>query len=260
MREILTDMDDKSLHERNPMRDVQKQTALPKRFYKHVTVGEDNGAFLVLLDSKSVKTPAKKVFALPVESLAQAAVEEWSAQETLIDPAKMPITRMANSALDGVVDKTEEVMDEIIQFSGTDLLFYRADSPSGLVELQAKAWDPIVEWADSELGAKFIITEGIIHVMQPSEAIDAYTARLKQYASPFVLTGLHSATTLLGSALLALAVAEGRLSAEDAWQAAHVDEDWNITHWGTDDEAEARRAFRWADMKAANLLISSKNT
>lgn len=257
MRDILGEMDDKSLQERNPMRDVQKQTSLPKRFYKEVSVGQDAGNFTILLDGKSVKTPAKKMLSVSSEVIAIAAAKEWAAQEELIDPAKMPITRMTNSAIDGVVDNSDAVMEEIISFSGTDLLFYRAEAPNELVALQAEHWDPIIDWAASSFGAQYILTEGIMHKEQPSEAINAYADVLRRYSDPFALTGLHSATTLTGSALLALTIAEGCLTPQEAWAAAHVDEDWNISQWGTDDDAEKRRVYRWADMQAACLLINA---
>ena len=149
------------------------------------------------------------------------------------------------------------MFEEIVKFSGTDLLFYRAQSPAKLVELQAEHWDPVIDWAANNLGARFVLTEGIMHVEQPPEAIKAYANALRRYSSPFALTGLHSATTLTGSALLGLSIAEKQLTAEEAWAAAHVDEDWNISQWGTDDEAEKRRLFRWADMQAACLLIEN---
>ncbi|MEW7008360.1 ATP12 family chaperone protein [Lentilitoribacter sp. EG35] len=258
MRDILNDMSDKSEQEKNPMRDVQKQTALPKRFYTDVSVVEEADQFVIQLDGKSVNTPAKNSLSLTDKLIADQVALEWKQQEKSIDPAKMPLTRMINTAIDGVNDNTEAVFDEIVSFSGTDMLFYRAASPAKLVELQSKAWDPIIQWARSSLGAPFVITEGIMHVEQPPEAIEAYSKALKRHTSAFVLTGLHSATTLTGSALLGLSLAEGIVSAEEAWAAAHVDEDWNISQWGTDDEAEKRRLFRWADMRAACLLLNCK--
>lgn len=258
MQEILNDMSDKSEQERNPMRDVQKQTALPKRFYKEASVGEVGDQFVIQLDGKSVKTPAKNSLSLADKTLAEKVALEWQQQEKIIDPAKMPLTRMINTAIDGVKDNSEAVFDEIVLFSGTDMLFYRADSPAKLVELQSAAWDPVIDWARSSLGAQFVLTESIMHIQQPPEAIKAYSDALRRYPSSFELTGLHSTTTLMGSALLGLSLAEGFLSPEDAWTAAHVDEDWNISQWGTDDEAEKRKAFRWADMQAACLLLKSK--
>lgn len=258
MQKILNDMSDKSEQERNPMRDVQKQTALPKRFYKEASVGEVGDQFVIQLDGKSVKTPAKNSLSLADKTLAEKVALEWQQQEKIIDPAKMPLTRMINTAFDGVKDNSEAVFDEIVLFSGTDMLFYRADSPAKLVELQSAAWDPVIDWARSSLGAQFVLTESIMHIQQPPEAIKAYSDALRRYPSSFELTGLHSATTLMGSALLGLSLAEGFLSPEDAWAAAHVDEDWNISQWGTDDEAEKRKAFRWADMQAACLLLNSK--
>lgn len=258
MRDILSDMSDKSEQEKNPMRDVQKQTALPKRFYKEASVGTDGDQFVIHLDGRSVKTPAKNALSMADKSIAEKVALEWQQQEKNIDPAKMPLTRMINTAIDGVAHNSEAVFDEIVRFSGTDLLFYRADSPVKLVELQSASWDPVIDWARSSLGAQFVLTESIMHIEQPVEAIAAYSDTLRKYSSAYELTGLHCATTLMGSALLALSLAEGLLSPEDAWDAAHVDEDWNISQWGTDDDAEKRKLFRWADMQAAYLLLNSK--
>lgn len=258
MRDILSDMSDKSEQEKNPMRDVQKQTALPKRFYENVSVGADSDKFVILLDGKTIKTPAKKTLSLADKVIAEKIALEWRQQEESIDPATMPLTRMINSAIDGVEGNSEAVFDEIVQFAGSDLLFYRAESPRNLVELQSAAWNPVLDWAKSSLGAKFMPTEGVMHIEQPQQAIEAYSTALRKFSSATQLTGLHSATTLMGSALLGLSVAEEFLSPEDAWAAAHVDEDWNISQWGTDEEAKKRRLFRWADMQAACLLIKSK--
>lgn len=257
MRDILGDLDQKSEQEKNPMRDVQKQTALPKRFYKDVSVDEREGEFVVLLDGKQVKTPAKNSLNLPDQKIAEDVALEWGAQEERIDPAKMPLTRMSNTAIDGVSQYPDAVFDEIVRFSGTDALFYRAQSPQGLVDLQQQHWDPVVDWASSQFGAQFNLTEGVMHVEQPPAAIKAYANALRRFSSPFALTGLHSATTLMGSALLALSIAEEHLTAEEAWNAAHVDEDWNISQWGEDDEATKRRLFRWGDLQAADKLIKA---
>lgn len=262
MRDILNDLGPEGEQEKNPMRDVQKQTSLPKRFYQNVEVGapnldSDKPEYSVLLDGKSVKTPAKQALTLPTEKLADQVATEWAAQETHIDPAKMPMTRMANTAIDGVSQSPDAVFEEIVRFSSTDMLFYRAQSPDRLVALQRDAWDPVLDWARISLGSLFVLTEGVMHVDQPPEAIKAFSVALRRYPSAFQLTGLHSATTLMGSALLALAMAEGHMTRDEAWAAAHVDENWNISQWGEDHEAKQRRAFRYVDFCAAHEMMSS---
>ena len=166
----------------------------------------------------------------------------------------MPVTRLVNTAIDGVATDTQAVLEDVLRFSSSDLVFYRADSPDALVHRQAEAWDPIIDWARSTLGARFFLAEGVMHVEQPREAIAAVGVHLRQREEPFRLAALHVITSITGSALLALAFEAGAIDAEAVWAAAHVDEDWNIEHWGLDEEAAARRAFRKRDMMGAVAL------
>jgi chaperone required for assembly of F1-ATPase len=231
---------------------------LPRRFYEHVSVAETAGGadgWRILLDGRGVKTTAKRDFALPTRALAEAVAAEWAAQAKEIDPASMPVTRIVNSALDGVASQRDEVAADIVTFSGSDLLCYRADAPDGLVRAQAAHWDPVLAWAEAEIGAKFTRTVGIVHVAQPKAACAAIARAVKPY-QPVPLAALHVMTTLTGSALLALAHACGRLTVEEAWAAAHVDEDWQISQWGEDHEAVARRALRWVEMQAAARVLA----
>jgi chaperone required for assembly of F1-ATPase len=229
--------------------------ALPKRFYKAVTIGETSGGgHRVLLDGKSIRTPQKMELALPMAALARAVAVEWEAQSEVIDPATMPLTRLANSAIDGVRGREAEVRADITRYAGSDLVCYRAEGPEELARRQVAAWDPIVAWSRDVLGARFEVARGIVPVAQPEAATSAVSGALARHDA-FVLAALHVMTTLTGSALLALAHARGRLTAEDAWSAAHVDEDWQISQWGDDAEASARRRHRWAEMQAASRML-----
>lgn len=233
-----------------------QRITLPKQFYTLATVGPRDGGFAVLLDGRPVRTPAKKPLVVPTEALAAALAEEWSAQKVSIDPATMPLTRIVNSALDGVTGREAEVRAEIVKYAGGDLLLYRADGPAALVALQARHWDALVKWAEGFLGGRFVLAEGIMPVTQPQKTLDTVAAKLANIEA-LPLAGLHVIMTLTGSTLLALAHAEGRISAEVAWAAAHVDEDYQIEKWGTDSEAEARRAHRWREMQAASRLLAT---
>ena len=177
-----------------------------------------------------------------------------AAQGTHIDPSSMPLTRLANSAIDGVTQREAEVRADIAKYAGSDLLCYRAEGPEALQRRQAEVWDPILRWAEQELGARFAISTGLMPVAQPDAAKAAVARALEAYDG-FALAALHVITTLTGSVLLALAHARGRLSAEEAWAAAHVDEDWQISKWGEDAEAKARRERRWAEMQAASRML-----
>ncbi len=235
------------------IKDTMRQP-LPKRFYKEVTAEPRNGAFAVLLDDRPVRTPKKAFLQVVTLQLAEAMAVEWAAQESEINPARMPLTRLVNTAIDGVTGREAEVAAEIVQYAGTDLLCYRAAGPAALVERQAKAWDPIITWAEKSIGGRFILAEGIVHVTQPSATLDKLAAKLSG-KNAFALSALHVMTTLTGSALLALAAAEGVVPVDAAWAAAHIDEDYQIEKWGTDFEAEHRRAVRWRDMEAASMLL-----
>lgn len=228
--------------------------ALRKRFYKEATVTPNGDQFEVMLDSRPVRTPARRPLAAPSRELAQAIANEWQAQTEVIDPAHMPLTRLANSIIDGVADNPGPVRDEIVKYLGSDLLFYRADGPEKLTELQAEVWDPVVEWAAKALGARFILVEGVVFAAQPELAVAAAAKSIP--TEIWRLGAVHSVTTLTGSALLALALSEGAIIVEQAWAAANVDEDWQMTQWGRDSLAMERRAHRKADMDAAAKILA----
>ncbi|HEY7661548.1 MAG TPA: ATP12 family protein [Xanthobacteraceae bacterium] len=226
---------------------------LRRRFYQRATIAEGKDEFRVLLDGRPVNTPARRELAAPTRALAQALAAEWNAQHDVIDPARLPLTRLANSIIDGVAQTPAAVAAEVERYLGCDLVFYRAPGPAGLVARQAEAWDPVLAWARTALGARFVLAEGIVFVAQPPPALAAARAAIPQ--RPWPLGALHSATTLTGSALIALALARGALSLEAAWEAAHVDEDWNLTLWGRDALALERRALRFSEMQAATTVL-----
>jgi len=260
MRDILTELEfQNNLSDPDPIRraQIQMRTPLPKRFYKDVTVAPVDGGFVVHLDGRPVRTPAKGILKLPTEAAATLVAEEFAAQGETINPVTMPVMRLANTAIDGVATEVEAVMEDIQRFASSDLLCYRADGPDGLVSRQNDAWDPVLDWAQQTLGARFNLAEGVIHVQQPRESIAAVGFHLRPRADSFRLAALHLMTSLTGSALLALGVEAGALAAEEAWLAAHVDEDWQAEQWGLDAEALARRANRKLDFLAAVRLIAA---
>jgi chaperone required for assembly of F1-ATPase len=237
-----------------------RQAARPpqrKRFYKEAGVTEAEGGFAITLDGKPIRTPSGRQVVIPSRALADAVAAEWSAQGETIDPVAMPLTRIANSVVEGVVDRVELVSDDLARYFQTDLLFYRAGHPEALVAREAAHWDPVLFWAAETLGAHFILSEGIMHVKQPDAAIQAARAALPEDA--WSVAALHMVTTLTGSALLALALAHGARDAGQVWAAAHVDEDWNADQWGVDEEAAARRAARLRDFEAAVAVLAAVN-
>lgn len=230
--------------------------ALRRRFYKTANVRETAGAFAVELDGRPVRTPARNLLALPTLALAQLAAAEWQGQEEFIDPAAMPLTRLANSIIDGVAQAQAQpqVADDIAKYLASDLLFYRAEGPERLVARQSAHWDPILAWARDTHGARFILAQGVVFATQPEAAIGAMRRLIP--ASPWRLGAAHVVTTLTGSALIALALAAQAIAADGAWAAAHVDEDWNRDLWGHDELALARRALRRAEFDAAVSILN----
>lgn len=240
-----------------PMQAAQRamRPPLPKRFYKTVSVGEE-GAFVVLLDGKQARTPLKRSLALPARALAEKVAQEWDAQTGEIDPTKMPMTRLANLAIDQAEEKAADIQEEILRYAASDLVLYRAEEPEGLVAAQSEHWDPILRWAREALRANFILAEGVNFVTQPETALAAVQVEIQDYPPPFSLAALASITQLSGSALIALMLGQGKLSAVQAWNAAHVDEDWNMRQWGEDAEAVARRTARLSEFEAAAKMLA----
>jgi chaperone required for assembly of F1-ATPase len=181
--------------------------ALPRRFYETAATAAVAEGHAVRLDGKPVRTPAGRLLAAPTLALAQAIAAEWDAERDVIDPAKMPLTRLANAIIDGVCDHPGPVAAEVEKYLATDLVCYRAASPRGLVERQARRWDPILDWARSALGADFSLGEGVIYVPQPAPAIAAARAAIPD--DPWRLGAVHTVTTLTGSALAIARAAYG---------------------------------------------------
>lgn len=243
----------------DPGEAVRRATRVPqrKRFYASAGIAATEGGFAVTLDGKPIRTPSGRRVIAPTSEIADAIAAEWNAQGETINPLTMPLTRFANSVAE-VDDRVGAVADDIAKYLGSDLLFYRAGHPEALVVKEAAHWDPILFWAANELGAHFMLAEGIVHVAQPESAIKAARGAFPE--DPWSIAALHVVTTLTGSALLALALALGVRDADQVWAAAHVDEDWNIEKWGLDEEVAARRAARLVDFKAAASILKALRT
>lgn len=260
MRELLNDLEaGRHLSHENPMERARTQMRQPqpKRFYKTVEVAEADGGFRVLLDGKPVRTPGRAFLVLPTEAAAHLVADEFDAQAEILDIAAMPVLRLANTALDGVAQDPQAVLEDILRFASCDLVCYRADGPEPLVARQAECWDGVIDWARATLSARMVLAEGVMHVDQPREAIAAISIHLNARRDPFRLAALHVMTSLMGSALLALSVDAGELTPDEAWKAAYVDEDWTIEQWGEDAEAMAMRAARHRDMIGAARLVAA---
>ena len=254
MRELFDEMAGQS--PLDPQEAVRRAARTPqrKRFYASAGVAEaEGGSFTVTLDNRPIRTPSGRIVVIPHLEIAEAIAAEWEAQKETIDPLTMPMTRFANSVVEAVIERVGTVAEDVAKYFNSDLLFYRAGHPEGLVARETKHWDPVLFWAADELGAHFILAEGIVHVRQPDQAVAAARAALPD--DPWSIAALHVVTTLTGSALLALALSRGLLDADAVWAAAHVDEDWNAEQWGADEEAVERRAVRSVDFRAAAQIL-----
>ena len=227
-----------------------------RRFYKTAGVTEQGGRFVLSLDGRPARTPGRNPLSPARRALMLEVAAEWDRQRRTIDPADMPLTRLMNSAIDGVARTMDETRADIRRYAGSDLLCYRAEEPETLAERQAHAFDPVLRWAAETLGARFNVTVGIVHVAQPPEALAGIGAALAACGEPAALAALSAMTTLTGSALLALAVAHGALAPEAAWRAAHIDEDFQAERWGADAEAMARREARSREFEAAAFVAT----
>lgn len=249
--------------DRDPLRSVKRDQAQPKakRFYETVAVAKHDDGFAVLLDGKPIRTPAGAPLSLPTTAAAELVADEWRAQRETIDPATMPVTRLVNSALDGVARDVGAVAADMAKYLGSDLVCYRAGESDGLAAAQAAAWDPVLAFAQRAFGARFVLGEGVTFVAQPPGAVASAARAVESHATAddaaLRLAALHSMTTLTGSALIPLAHVGGALALEEAWAAAHVDEDHQMRVWGQDSEALARRARRFDEMKAASTLFAA---
>jgi len=236
---------------------LNQQKPSPKeagRFYDAAWAEAGESGWHVMLDGRPVNTPQRARLTLPTAPLAEAVAAEWEAQEAEIQPTAMPLTRLANSAIDRAAPRRDEVVEGLLAYGETDLLCYRAEWPQKLTILQAAAWDPILDWAREALGADLRVVAGVMHAAQPAESVAALDTALREH-DDFALTAMNQMTTLTASLVLTLAIVHARLRVEEAWRAAHIDEDWQIAQWGEDAAAKQRREAQWADMAAAARFL-----
>jgi chaperone required for assembly of F1-ATPase len=225
-----------------------------KRFYKDVTVAPEGAGFAVHLDGKPVKPPSRAPLILPTEALAKAMAEEWRGQGDKLDMASMPLTRLAFAAVDTVPGQRAAMIEHLLGFGRSDMVSYRAEFPDALIARQAATWDPLLAWLAQTHGAKLAVTSGIKHVAQSDDAMEALR-RILTSLTDYELVALHAATTVTGSLTIALALMGARITAEQAFHAAHVDEHFQAEKWGHDEAAEARRAGLRSELESAERFL-----
>ncbi len=225
-----------------------------KRFYKAVSVGKADAGHRVLLDGRAVSTPAKRKLDVPGEALAEAIAEEWRGQESEIRPQAMPLTQLACTALDHVAPQRGQIVEETAAFGANDLLCYRVERPAALRDRQDREWQPLLDWAAEAYGARLRVTSGLMAVDQPCESVAALSTAVAALED-FPLTALANAVRLTGSLVLGLALLRGRLDPHRAFQAAELDETFQMELWGEDSLALARRDARLSDLSATGLFL-----
>ncbi len=224
-----------------------------KRFWKDVALDADGG---VQLDGRPVRTPGRAPLALPTPALAEAVAGEWRAVGETLDPRAMPLTGLANAAIDRIAPDPAPFAAEVARYGETDLTCYRADSPAELVERQRAAWEPLLDWARQRFDVHFETTAGVMHVAQPQATLDRL-AEAVAMRDPFTLAALQAIVSATGTVVGTLALAEGAIDAETLWHAAQVDEDWQLEHWGEDELATRAREAKRASFDAAARFLSA---
>ncbi len=225
-----------------------------KRFYHRAEAISAEGGASIHLDGKPIKTPGGRPLTVPTQALAEAIAAEWDDQGEAVIPASMPLTQLASTALDRVGPERGHITAELMKYAGTDLLCYRAEHPADLVARQSQGWQPLLDWAALSLDAPLVVTTGLMAVPQPAEALAALS-RVLERCDVWRLTAIQSAASAMGSLILALALAEGRLSLDQAFALSQLDETYQIEQWGEDYEAADRRAALSADMAAVARLL-----
>jgi len=225
-----------------------------KRVYEQVTTRRADFGWGVALDGRPMRTPGKNELVVPSEKLAAAIAAEWDAQQDDIRPTTMPLTRLAATAIDRTAPRRDRVVDEIAGYAGTDLVCYRAEHPAPLVARQHAVWQPLIDWAALRYDAALAVTSGVIPKRQSPAALKAFVAAVVAH-DDFRLTALHALTAACGSAVIALAVMEGQLAAQEAFAASQLDETFQIEEWGEDAEAAARREAIAADIASAARFL-----
>ena len=226
-----------------------------KRFYKTVTTEKVDSGHAIRLDGRAVKTPARAELVLPTSALGLSVAAEWDAQEEDINPRAMPLTGLANAAIDRVIPDPAAFAQILAAYGETDLVCYRADHPAELIGRQAECWDPLIDWAQQRYDIEFEIVHGIMHCAQPDETVERLSAAVRAYDG-FQLAALQPLVTISGSLVISLALAEGEIDGRAAFDAAHLDELWQVEQWGEDELATQARDHRSNDFRAAARFLA----
>jgi chaperone required for assembly of F1-ATPase len=227
----------------------------PTRFYKEANVVQLEDGYAIQLDGRPVRTPLGQAQLLMSKALAEAIADEWRSQGDKVDPASMPLCGYANTAIDRIGNNRQIIFDDVLNFASTDLLCYRSEAPDDLVARQNEQWQPLLDWSAETMGGELQVTVGVLPVKQPVKAIEALANKLQQL-DDMELAGIASLTAACGSLILALALAEGRIDADHAFDFAQLDEIYQNERWGADEESKVRQKNLKKDIVSAALFLS----
>jgi chaperone required for assembly of F1-ATPase len=229
-----------------------------KRFWKEVSVEPEGEGWTIKLDGRPIKTPARAPLETPTEALAEAIAEEWRAVGETIEPRAMPLTGLANAAIDRVAPAKQAFADNLANYAEADLACYRAEGPRELLDRQEEQWDELLGWARRRFDVDFVTTSGLLHVAQPSATVERLSHAIATL-DPFRLAGLSPLVTIGGSLVAPLAILEEAITSDEAWQAVSIDDRWQLEQWGADADAETALENRRRDFLAAARFLDLLN-
>lgn len=225
-----------------------------KRFWKSASAEPVESGYAVTLDGRRIKTPAKTPLVVPTLAMAQAIAAEWDAQQETVQPATMPHTRSANAAIDKVSVQKDEVADMLAAYGDADLLCYRAEAPLELVQRQAEAWDPALDWAEEEFGVRLWPRAGVMHLAQDASALDTMSREVHAL-NPFQLAGFHDLVALSGSLVLGFAAARDWKAVDEVWALSRIDDLWQEEQWGRDEMAHEQALYKQGEFRNAKAFF-----
>ena len=229
-----------------------------KRFWTDVSVDREGDGWGIRLDERPVKTPARAPLVVPSQPLAEAIAGEWRGVGENIDPRAMPLTGLANAAIDRVAPDREAFARALACYDETDLACYRAEGPRELVARQEASWDALLAWARRRYDVDFATTAGLVHVAQPAATVEQLGHAVAAL-DPFRLAGLSPLVTIGGSLVGGLAVLEKAMTPDQVWRAVSLDDQWQLERWGSDGEAEASLEIRRSDFLSAARFLELLN-
>ena len=225
-----------------------------KVFWSNVEIGQSETGYKVMLDGRYLKTPAKSTLQVPTKAMAEEIAAEWRSLKDKVDPGKLPLTKLANAAIDKVAVQSEPIIGMLAEYATTDLLCYRATSPIGLADRQEQIWQPLLDWFEDRHNVQLEVGSGVMPIRQPTQVLTSCAELLNRYTE-FELAAIYHLITLTGSFVIGIATADKKITVSEAWLASRIDEDWQISEWGEDEDASLLAATREKAFERAAFVL-----